>query len=421
MSNAILNSNASSALISSLDSVSSAKNPYIYSYSQRGTLGAAHVPAHSRTVVTSYSNSVGFNQNCDFQVIKAGMWESGWLKFQVTTPAANTEVNASLMNLMVEEIQLLTAGKVVCSSKPFGRAAIMSNKPYQIKKNLEKCYALEGAYKTHSGVTTVTAYIPLSFSCFDAPELNYNTSFVEPLVVRVRLAAANTYASNNADPAVAVSLESPVLELIQVHRLLPSNLEQKQIAENYADTESLVRVQYDLVEELKTETLAASANQKIARTLTTNRTFNKMFIAVEDTQIAATTDLDSGALGQYKQLSNIKITGNGQTIMDCDADLVRFCLNQDTDSANAAFSVGNGFEEGIAHSCFIYCVDFGMNKDPSHLTNVISSREINDLKVEVTLHGTPTATPHNLRLCLQSPQLESLHSASGKISTSLSS
>ena len=47
MSASILNSNASSALISSLDAVSTAKNPFVYSYASKATLGYSHIPAQS--------------------------------------------------------------------------------------------------------------------------------------------------------------------------------------------------------------------------------------------------------------------------------------------------------------------------------------------------------------------------------------
>jgi len=427
MSNAILNSNASSALIASLDSVSSAKNPYIYSYAQKGTLKACHVPSHSRTVVVSAAqNNIAFGQNIDFPVIRSGMWDLGFLKMVVkNTTGAAANVSHAAMNLMVEEIQLLTAGKVLCSSKPFGRACVMSSKPYHIKKNLEDCYAIkdDGTPESLANTKEKTAYIPLTFSCFDAEELKYNSSFVESLTVRVRLANANTYADDNSAGAVNLSLQS--LELIQVHRLLPSNLEQKQISSNFSDTDSLVRVQYDLIEESTTKSPnAAAVSQELKHEINTNRTIRKMYIALEDTGVATNTFIAANnGPGKYLELSKIALRANGQVIFDVDAPMLQKCFLQDVDSANSPFGCGNGFDSSVVHTRNIYEWDFGLGRDMSHITNSVSARELSNFEITVTSSASAalSARDYNLRVCLVSSQLESISSASGKISTSLSS
>ena len=72
--------------------------------------------------------------------------------------------------------------------------------------------------------------------------------------------------------------------------------------------------------------------------------------------------------------------------------------------------------------CFsnIYCYNLGYTSDNSHYTNLNSLREINSYKVVVNL-GTAASGNHRLRVALQCPVLESISSASGKITTSLSS
>ena len=428
MSSAILNSNASSALIASLDSVSSAKNPYIYSYAQKGTLGAAHIPAHSRCVVVSQPTGIaGFGTNIDLPVIKAGMLENSFIKLVFTNnTGAAAYPNQAFMNLMVEEISLMTAGKVLCSSRPFGRACLMSNKPYEVKKNMEKMFKLTAGRVAWANGTSETAYIPLCFSCFESPELNYNTNFVEPLVVRVRLAAANSYLDDNGNAAVGHVAATPLTiascSLVQVHRTLPSDLTQKQIASNYSDTESLVRVQpYDLVEENTVKNCVIGDNT-ISHTFTTNRVMTKLFIGVENLVSQVANAIDSYDEGNYMVIKSVKLTGNGQQIIgELDGDILKHCLIQDTDTANSAFGVGNGWDTNAPpHTQNILQYQFDMSKDPSHITSAFSSREVADLTVSVTFTAA-SATNHRLRVCLLSPFLESINSASGKISTSLSS
>ncbi len=424
MSNVQLNSNSSSALVSSLDSVSSKKNVFSYSYAQKGTIASAHVPAHSRTAITSYATSKGFNQNIDFGVLKNGLLENCFLKLEVENDTANPiYVNPNIMNLIVSEASLITAGRTICKSTPASRAAIMSNKPYSVKKNMEKILALQAAPAVLAAGGSQVAYVPLCFSCFDAPELYYLTTFCEPMTVRVRLAAANAYSDDNA--AGAINLKLKTCELIQVFRLLPSDVEQRMINEQFASDQSLVRVQYDLIDESTTPSTAANAavSQVFKHTFTTNRCATKIFFALENTNATSANRIASAGEGVYLGIEKVVLKGSGQTLYELDGDVLKFCLNQDTDSANSMFCVGNGWDATLAHTANMYCLDFGLSKDNSHLTSNFSFREVNDLTLEITSSSTVplAATVHRLLTVIQSPQLESINSASGKISTSLSS
>ena len=424
MANAVLNSNSSSALISALSNVSSAKNPFEYSYASKGTLGYSHIPAHARVVSVSQSSSVGFNQNCDFPILKSGHLENAFVKMVIKNESgAEADLNANIGNLQVAEISLLTQGKIIASSKPFGRACLMSDAPYGRKKNMEKGYGLQAARHAVADDGSITFYIPLGLACFDAPANFIDTNFQEPQIIRVRLEGASTYANAAADPWAAVSLSLTSLELVQVFRMLPSDMEQKTIEANYSE-DDLVKVEWDLVEESTQQTPAASTSQVLTHTITTNRCVSKLFIALEDTISTVGDDAPrSAGFGDYLSLSNIKIEANGQALMDIDAGILGFCLGSTAGVENSPNCVGNYWDSTHAHSQNIYCVDFGLLKATDHFSGMISARELNSFKVSATSSsGTPlTATAHNLRVCMICPQLNSVSSASGKVSTSLSS
>lgn len=426
--NVQLQSNASSALVSALDSVSQTMNPFVYQYGKKSTICYNHVPSHAKTVVTGQSTGgIGFNQNIDFPVIKSGMLTDAFLKVVVTNSSgAAVVLNSNIGNLQVAEINLMTSGKIVATSKPFGRACLMSQAPYGRRKNLEALHSIVGQTATDKGLangSSLTFYVPLGFSCFESLEQNYNTSFVENLVVRVRLREANAYSDNDTDKTlVALSLTS--CELVQCFSLMPADLEQKQIQANFGESESLTRVQYDLIEESTTKTAAAAVSQVFEHTITSNRVINKLFIALEGTTDAAAAHANSRAEGGYLPLSNIKIEGNGQTIIDLDGDLVAYALNKDMCSSNLANAVGNHWDSNAPeHTKNIYCFDLGYTKNLAIASNALSAREINSLKITATSSASAalTANPYNLRICMICPQLESINAASGKISTSLSS
>lgn len=419
MSNPLLNSSASSALISSLDSVSSKKNPFTYSYAQKGSLTSAHVPSHSRSAITSYATSIGFNQNIDFPILKNGILENLFVKIVLTAPAG-ARVNASIANLIIESMSLITSGREICSSRPFGRAALTAHKPYSVKKNLEKMLGLQAARYAPAN-NQVVAYIPAFFSCFDSPEQMYLSTFVEPLTLRLKMGSANQYADDNAGNAVNLTLTT--CELVQVFRNLSSDAEQKMIMEDYSNSESLVRIQYDLVEENTVKAGTADATDVFSHKFTSNRTCSKIFFALERVaaDITGGETIASSADGQYGHISRVIVKGNGQTLFDLDSDLFRYALSQDTDSANSMFSVGSQWDTSFPHTHNIYKLDWGMNTDNSHLTNNISLREINDFQLICHATGTANNVQYRLRVCMLSPQLEAVNSASGKISTSLSS
>tara|TARA_R110000803_G_scaffold64792_1_gene125909 strand:+ start:6711 stop:7982 length:1272 start_codon:yes stop_codon:yes gene_type:complete len=423
MSASILNSNASSALISSLDAVSTAKNPFVYSYASKATLGYSHIPAHARVVSVSQATSIGFNQRCLFSVLKSGMLENAFIKMTLTNgTGAVADWSPSIGNMQIEEIQLLTQGKVICSSKPFGRACLMSDAPYGRRINQEKCFGLTGAEDPLAVAGARTYYVPLGFAAFDCPANFIDTNFTEPLSISVRLAAANTYCSTRADPSVAVACVLTTLELVQVFRMLPSELESKTIQENYSEAD-LVKVEWDLVEEETQATPTAAVSRDFSHIITTNRVIQKLYVALEDTDVAATTQLNSSALGEYLELSNIKVEANGQAVIDYDAKFVGLCMGTDAGSSNSPNCVGGFDSSDYEHVKNIYCIDFGLLKGTDTISGAISARELNNFKITVTSSAATalTATPHNLKVCMVCPQLNSTSSASGKVSTSLSS
>lgn len=424
MANAILNSNSSSALVSALTNVSSNKNPFEYSYASKGTMGYSSVPAHARVISISQTSNRGFSQNNDFPVLKSGMLENAFIKYVVKNETgANAFVNPNLGNLLLEEIQLISQGKVLQSSKPFMRACLASSAPYQRKKNMEAMMnlATNDTRITIANAAEVTYYVPLGFSIFDTPGNFLDTNFSEKVQVRVRTAAANAYADDGANPAVAVNLTLQSMELVQVFRMLDSETESKTIQANYAD-DDLVKVLWDGIEESSTATLQAATGQTISHTVTTNRCIAKLYVAVEDEQDADATDLDSQQIGVYKQLSNIKLSANGQTFVDIDADLIAYCCGVDCGSEDSPNCVSNYFDSSApAHTKFIYEFQLGLSKGTDKFQGLMSAREINSLEVTATVAGAALNHQHKILVGIIAPQLQSTSSASGKISTSLSS
>ena len=211
------------------------------------------------------------------------------------------------------------------------------------------------------------------------------------------------------------------MELVQVFRMLDSENESKTIQANYAD-DDLVKVLWDGIEETSTAILQAATGQTISHTVTTNRCIAKLYVAVEDEQDATATDLDSQQIGVYKQLSNIRLRANGQEFVNIDADLIAYCCGVDCGSEDSPNCVSNYFDSSApAHTKFIYEFQLGLSKGTDKFQGLMSAREINSLEVTATVAGAALNHSHKILVGIIAPQLQSTSSASGKISTSLSS
>ena len=423
MSSAILNSNASSALISATNAVSSITNPFIYSYGNKGQLTSSAVPAHARIVSTSQTSNIGFSQNIDFQVLKSSFLESAFIKYTIqNNSGAEAWANGLIGNLLLEEISLMTQGKIISHSTPFSRAARMSDAPYGRKKNLEQAYGLTAGEISIADGASKTFYVPLGLSCFDTPANFLNTSFLEPINIRIRTAGKSQYFGSHATPSVPVDLTMTEMELIQVFRMLDSAEEQKCIQANYSE-DNLVSVEYDSICENTSFTPTAGLSRVASHVITTNRSIAKLYIAVENTVNPAAAVANTEAVGKYLELETIKISANGQEVLSVDAKFMGLCMGLDMGSGSSHNAVGNYFDTQHVHTRNIYCFDLTLVKDLSCFTGMISARELNQLKVEVTTSATTAvvAQIHNLHVAMICPQLNSVSSASGKITTSLSS
>ena len=412
--NAVLNSNSSSAIISAVDSVDVKFNPFVYQYSKKNQLNSGLVPAHVRSTVRSNPQStMAFNSATDFKVIRSSMLENAVLRLEIALSGSSTtndcDVAGSFFNEIVESAQLISSGRVIQETKAFGRMCKISSRPRDVRENLESALQLTNGDKTLAGGSSVVAYIPLMFSCFESPELMYNTSFTESLRIRIRLKSVEDLMKSGETNNLSLTQAGCYIQ--QVHRTLPSALEQSQIAENMADTDALVRVQYGLVEESTTTNL--SSGTELFHIVNSNRSFTKIYFAVDD--IA-----DNEDTGKHLELETIKIECNGGLLMELDADMLGFLLVPAMDRANEPYGYGGYSDTSFDATRNIYCYDLGFTQDLGHSTNLNSLREINQFKITATLPSAQSGN-HRLRVCLVSPELESIASASGKITTSLSS
>ena len=122
------------------------------------------------------------------------------------------------------------------------------------------------------------------------------------------------------------------------------------------------------------------------------------------------------------KLDTLKIEANGQVIADFgnseDAELLRRI--QDTDPDKWQFCGGSGWDSSMGPYNYRYKYNFGLSNDTRKVYGGVATRELSNFKITVKTNDT-TASATRLHVILKYAQLESIESASGKVTTSISS
>lgn len=416
--NPVLNSNASSALVSVLDKVDTQHNPFEYKYAknEKGTSLASCSRSWQETTTTS---SKALNSAIDFHLSKNGILNNIVIKMQLEANANDDKLNASIGALQIREVQLLSSGRVVASQPAECLLSLVAGQPYASRKALEDLLSLQSA-SGHVFGKTATFYVPVMFSCFESNEKKFNLNFVEPLVLRVLTADGGSYGMNSAGDAVA-SVSLTDMSLFCEYINLPASMEQKMIQNDFGSGEPLSRVQWNLIHEYTENTITASANNTMTHEIKSNNVVQEMYIYVD----AGYDDQQKGVAvsGKGIALDKIRIESNGITIAELDGKIAGIYGDRSEDQwqmFDGSYWDTTSRADGTNYR---YKYNFGLSADTRRVFGSSAFRELNNFKVTVTTSTGVGAnqTQARLHVCLKYAQLESIAGESGRITTSISS
>lgn len=403
----ILNSNASSALVSVLKSLNTEKNGFDYKFAQ-STEGMS-MSALSRTFQELQpQNTASFGQAVDIPISKAGLLKQMFLKVKVTNSSGAT-INLGHAHgvSVIDRIQLITSGRILAEQTAESLLCQISSQP----KNSRNCLAKLANILDVTGQVALTdgstrkSYIPIMFSQFEALEKVYDTNFTSNLVLRCYISAA----SANASAALSSVSVSAYAEYIRE----PADMQQQRVQSSFGDG-ALQRLQWNTHQEQATKTLSA-ADRKMELEIKTNNVIQEMWIYAQDNSTHQTNF--KGVV-----LDAVKIEANGQVIADFgnseDGELLLHISDMDADKWQ--FAHGNGYDTGSDALVNRYKYNFGLTTDTRKVMGVAAARELSNFKVNVEVAGA-TETAHTLFVVYKYLQIESIDAASGKVTTSISS
>ena len=216
MSNVILNSNANSALVNTMNASSSVFNPNVYS-TQR--IIPAHSMTYSKHQPSNGSNPVA-SQTTNFQINKYGIVSQVLLSFTKrlvvgTADVTNASLKAGDIFKVIEKVELLSSSRVVSTLTRFDLESQFSDLPQDKRFPLEKSALQARTYVTPlvPGSYDEEYTVPLVFGFMKNINTQLNASFLETLSIRCTWGKElDDYIGTLAATAtVATSIINPVL------------------------------------------------------------------------------------------------------------------------------------------------------------------------------------------------------------------
>ena len=432
MSNVLINSNQNSALVATiLESSDAIKNPFVYAEDNI-------IPPHSvQYISVSPINPSQLvpSGTLDYDLPKNGLIRRIYVdaSFTKTTGVDGSVVTGFLFNF--ESIELLSSGRRICLLTTEGMAAIASAMPDYVRRAYERSLHMgKSTSPTAGDVNVDKVCFPIDMFFSDGDRYALNTSFTEPLRIRIKLGNGN----NATDDAVAKPHTITQCNLQVEFRELPNNYTDALIAENYGDgmlTQLIKNYTYETPASY-TSTSTATEFQKITVDLKENGAVKSLYVMCymphdADPALAKVRQSD-----QFIKIDNVKLTASGQTIMDVPAELLgrwgktkdgyERCYSTSTPLADAGGTIGSSLEN-------IVKIDFGIGGD--NCSNVISFRELSNPQLEITLKPAQITTPfksqgHGLgaitseictcQVVYEVQQLMTTQSSTGRVNLSLS-
>ena len=391
MSAIILNSNANSALINTINASASKMNPNVYS---SPPIFPSSATIYQKT--ESSSGSIGSNNTLTFDLMKYGIAEQMLLCYTKDThgTAAYDFLN------VIDRVELLSSSKVIDTLTSYDILALASDLDSGQYTACAKSF-IEGK----GAAAKVLMCVPLVFSFFKEVNTNLNLQFNEPMSVRLRFGSTINY---GADTNNTSALSSCYLKLR--YKAYNESDYSEVLTQNYNEPElnQLVKTMYD-ENTVNTGTLAAGATNGAQGTpieLKNTDCVNNFYIIAR--QVVA--DKPSAPF----KIDRIRFTASGQEIFDLsDEELFWSRLGM------------NGFAErgSTDATANVVKVQMGRYLYPNHdnpQTNTLSLRELNNPKIQVFLTNGNAQASYDIVVVEEALSIVSSVSSSGRVQTSLS-
>lgn len=443
MSNPILSSNQSSAVVATINE-STTSNPWVYNETNR------LVVPHAMQILT-VKHSSGLAQakgTLTFDIPKNGVAQQMWLRFGAPTFAkivdtATSKHYAHPLGYLrcIDEIKVTASGRIIEHLDRQQIAARYSDMPMHQRLAAQQSLRMGlkpaetdflGAAPSKRG--DIVMPLPFWFS-HDQQRYGLLTNFEEPFRVEVVFSdmLALHYVVNNTASTVE-SMALTTCDLLVHYRQLDEPQMNEVVSKNYGDG-LLSRVVNISKREAPHHFAPATATtvHRATLKLRENEAVRAMYIAVKKTGEPGTTHGNDGYVQyeRYCELKNVQLRFNNTTVIDVPGDVLKYYGRWGGSShagtgATAVEPEGKSLYEGDGgRLTYIYKIDFGLATGRG-LSNVVAFRELSNPELTVDIVDSAaadggSAAPFEVHVMYDTATFLSTSSSTGRVQLSISS
>ena len=427
MTSIINNSNANSALINTLESSDSMTNPNVYSTKEIYPMSATTWTTNQKSNgVSTPGNQMNFNLN------KYGIIEQILFNYRKTTTAGAVGGGAILeagdMFNVIDRVELLSASRVISVLTGADLLAQFSNLNSSQYEPIKRTAVDErGAEVTTSLVHNYV--VPLTFGFMQDINTQLNSSFLEPLSLRVTYASSMghfiSYAAPAGTPPVSAASDANTGTIDNTflyirYKSYPEAATAQILASNYNAPE-LVQVSTRFYDEnpVTLTSLAdatADSGQSMKIQLRNTDCVEDFYVMVR--KVNAT----DGSFGNPMELKSIRFTGSGQEIMFLNEQAIPYArLTENGFSSSSIAGVAGGLLD-TSNMRYVGKIQTGLyeHSGGGPISNSLSLRELNAPEIEVTFSRPSGASIYRLDLVENCTAIYSTSSSVGRLSLALS-
>jgi len=411
MTSIINNSNANSALVNTLESSDSMTNPNVYS-----TKEIYPTSAMTYTDCQKSNGSSGAGDSMNFNLNKYGIIEQILLSYTKNGGAATSTVLAGDVFSVINKIELLSSSRVISILTSADLRAQWSNLNTTQYEPIRRTAVAPRAANATDG--TFNYVLPLTFGFMQDINTQLNSSFLEPLSIRV------TWGNNLATFGVAAGTTTNATAITETfltirYKSYPEAPTAQILASNYSAPE-LVQVStrfYDENPITVAAATAASATFDVDIDLRNTDCVQDFYIFVNENVIDATL---GNRLGACLPISKVVFTGSGQQILSLTPGTLEYArLTENGFSSSAAMEATDASD--ISRIQNVVKIQNGLYEHAGGgpLSNTMSLREINAGRITVTFNKEASKA-YTIQCVENCSAIYSTSSAVGRLSLALS-
>jgi hypothetical protein len=403
MTSVINNSNANSSLINTIDASASRMNPQVYSTK-------TIYPPHAMTYVKCEKNSGGVSNGgqFNFQLSKFGIVSQTLFSYtKVFTELSSLPAGDIFSTIRM--VELLSSSKTVSILTAEDMKAMFSDLTQSQFNPI-----FESALKERAAALQHKFVVPLCFGIFQDINTQPNTSFLEPMQIRITWNTPKSFFTS-ASTTTASTYNAEPIQNIYLNIRYKNYTEESTaelLSENYAKPElnQLSTKWYDESTVSYAQKGAIGTLQTVQVDLDNSECVGDFFVIVQ-----VDTDPATAIPALPLPVLSITLTGSGQELVKQSAEELRYArLCPD------GWSVGSDESTNTTQLYNVAKIQTGVY-DHTVMSNCFSLREINATRITIEFAATQSAAEmYNITVVQKVLAIYATSSATGRFSLALS-